>query len=74
MRSRIDRGTQRNPVSKNKLTNQKALRSLAVGNDFIDRALIGEALVSDPIVLAKCDHSKFHLPSHFIRSLRNKLE
>ena len=28
-----------------------------------ERASIGEALVSDPIVLAKCDHNKFHLSS-----------
>jgi hypothetical protein len=40
---------------------------LAAGNDGIDRALIGEALVSDPIVLAKRDHSKFHLSSHTLR-------
>jgi hypothetical protein len=33
---------------------------LAEGN----RALIGEALISDPVALAKRDHEKFHLSSH----------
>lgn len=37
---------------------------LAAGNDCIDRALIGEALVSDPVALARRDHDKFHLSSH----------
>jgi hypothetical protein len=37
---------------------------LAAGNDCIDRALIGEALISDPVALAKRDHEKFHLSSH----------
>ena len=37
---------------------------LAEGNDCIDRALIGEALISDPVALAKRDHEKFHLSSH----------
>ena len=37
---------------------------LAAGNDCIDKALIGEALVSDPIVLAKCGHDKIHFSSH----------
>ena len=45
---------------------------LAEGNDCIDRALIGEALASDPMVLAKCDHYKFHLSSHTLR-LRHKI-
>jgi hypothetical protein len=54
-------------------------RPLAAGNDCVDRALIREALVSDLIVLTKCDHNKFHLSSHTlrfcdIRSLRSKLE
>ena len=40
---------------------------LAEGNDHIDRALIGEALMSDPVALAKCDHEKLHLSSHTIR-------
>ena len=31
---------------------------LAAGNDCIDRALIGEALISDPVALAKRDHKK----------------
>ena len=39
-------------------------RPLAKDNDCIDRVLIGEALMSDPIALAKCDHEKFHLSSH----------
>ena len=39
-------------------------RPLASGNDHIDRALIAEALVSDPVALARCDHNKFHLSSH----------
>ena len=37
---------------------------LAAGNDCIDKALIGEALVSDPIVLAKCGHNKIDFSSH----------
>ena len=40
---------------------------LAAGNDCIDRALIGEALISDPVALARCDHDKFHLSSHTLR-------
>ena len=40
---------------------------LAEGNDCIDRALIGEALISDPVALAKCDHEEFHLSSHTLR-------
>jgi hypothetical protein len=40
---------------------------LAEGNDCIDRALIGEALISDPVAFAKCDHEKFHLSSHTLR-------
>ena len=40
---------------------------LAAGSDCIDRVLIGEALVSGPIVLAKCDHNEFHLSSHTLR-------
>jgi hypothetical protein len=42
-------------------------KPLAASNDCIDGALIGEALVSDPIVLAKCDHNTFHLSSHTLR-------
>ena len=34
---------------------------LAEGNDCIDRALIGEALISDPVALAKRDHEKFQI-------------
>jgi hypothetical protein len=45
---------------------------LAAGNDYIDRALIEEALISDPVVLARCDHDKFHLSSHILR-LRHKI-
>jgi hypothetical protein len=37
---------------------------LGEGNDCIDRALIGEALISDPVALAKCDHENCHLSSH----------
>ena len=37
---------------------------LAAGNDCIDKALIGEALVSDSIVLAKCGHNKIDFSSH----------
>ena len=40
---------------------------LAEGNDRIDRALIGEALVSDPVALAQRDHERFHLSSHTLR-------
>ena len=40
---------------------------LAEGNDCIHRALMGEALISDPVALAKCDHEKLHLSSHTIR-------
>ena len=43
------------------------LGPLAEGNDHIDRALIGEALMSDPVALAKCDHENFHLSSHALR-------
>ena len=39
---------------------------LAAGNDCIDRALI-EALISDPVALAKSDHENFHLSSHTLR-------
>ena len=42
----------------------RAHSDLPAGNDCIDKALIGEALVSDPIVLAKCDHYKIHFSSH----------
>jgi hypothetical protein len=45
---------------------------LAAGNDCINRALIGEALISDHVALAKCDHEKFHLSSHILR-LRHKI-
>jgi hypothetical protein len=40
--------------------------------EYIDRALIGEALVSDPVALARCGHDKFHLSSHTLR-LRHKI-
>jgi hypothetical protein len=39
----------------------------AAGNDCIGRALIGEALISDPVELARCDHDKFHLSSITLR-------
>jgi hypothetical protein len=45
---------------------------LAAGNDYIDRALIVEALISDPVTLARCDHDEFHLSSHTLR-LRHKI-
>jgi hypothetical protein len=45
---------------------------LAEGNDCIDRALIGEALISDPVALTKHDHEKFHLSSQTLR-LRLKI-
>jgi hypothetical protein len=45
---------------------------LAEGNDCIDRALIGEALISDPVALAKPDHENFHLSSQTLR-LRLKI-
>jgi hypothetical protein len=35
-------------------------------------ALIGEALVSDPVTLARHDHDKFHLSSHILR-LQHKI-
>ena len=44
-------------------------RPLAAGNDCIDKALIKEALVSDPIVLSKCGPYKIHLSSHTLRLL-----
>ena len=40
---------------------------LAEDNDCIDRALIGEALISDPVALAQRDHERFHLSSHTLR-------
>jgi hypothetical protein len=42
---------------------------LAAGNDCLDRDLIGKALVSDPIVLAKSGDNKIHLSSHTLRLL-----
>jgi hypothetical protein len=42
-------------------------RPLAEGNDCINRALIGEALIFDPVALAKRDHEKFYLSSHTLR-------
>lgn len=45
---------------------------LAEGNDHIDRALIGEALVSDPVALAQHDHERFHLSNHNLR-LQHKI-
>ena len=44
---------------------------LAKGNDYIHRALIGEALISDPVALVKRDHEKFHLSSHTLRLWHN---
>jgi hypothetical protein len=41
---------------------------LTEGNDCIDRALIGEPLISDPVALAKRDHEKFHLSSHTLKA------
>ena len=32
---------------------------LAEGSDYIDRALIREALISDPVALARRDHDNF---------------
>jgi hypothetical protein len=46
---------------------------LAAGNDYIDRALIGEALISDPVALARSDHDKFHLSSHTLRLRQHKI-
>ena len=40
---------------------------LTVGNDCIDKTLIEEALVLDPIVWAKCGHYKIHLSTHTFR-------
>ena len=40
---------------------------LAVGNDCINRDLIGDALVSDPVALARSDHKMFHLFIHTLR-------
>ena len=45
---------------------------LAEGHDYIDRALIGEPLISDPVALDKRDHEKFHLSSHTLR-LQHKI-
>jgi hypothetical protein len=40
---------------------------LAEANDCNHRALIGEALISDPIALAKHDHENFHLSSQTLK-------
>ena len=48
-------------------------RHLAAGDDCIDKDLIGEALVSDPIVLAKCGHYKIHLSTHTLLRLLHKI-
>ena len=40
---------------------------MAQGNERIDRALIGEALVLEPVKMARRDHDKFHLSSHTLR-------
>jgi hypothetical protein len=45
---------------------------LAEGNDCINRVLIGEALISDPVALTKCDNEKFHLSSHTL-SFQHKI-
>jgi hypothetical protein len=45
---------------------------LAAGNDYIHRALIEEALISDPVALARRDHDKFNLFSHTLR-LRHEI-
>jgi hypothetical protein len=45
---------------------------LAAGNDYINWALVAEALISDPVPLARHDHDKFHLSSHTLR-LRHKI-
>ena len=45
---------------------------LAEGNGYIDRALRGDALISDPVALAQRDHERFHLSSHTLR-LRHKI-
>jgi hypothetical protein len=45
---------------------------LTEDNDHIDRALIGEALISDPVALAQRDHERFHLSGHTLR-LRHKI-
>jgi hypothetical protein len=45
---------------------------LTEGNDCINRALIGEALISDPVALAKHDHENFLLSSHTLK-LRLKI-
>ena len=42
---------------------------LTVDNDCIDKSLIGEALILDPIVLVKYDHYKIHLSTHTLRLL-----
>jgi hypothetical protein len=44
-------------------------RPLDAGNACIDKALIGAALVSDPIVLVKWGHNKIHIFSHTLRLL-----
>jgi hypothetical protein len=36
-------------------------------NNCIDRALIGEVLVSYPVALTTHDHNKFHISSHNLR-------
>ena len=41
-------------------------RPLAAGNDCIGQALVGEALVLDPIVLAKCGYYKIHLSNSYV--------
>ena len=45
---------------------------LAESNQCIDRALIGEALVLEPVEMARRDHDKFHLSSHTLRLIRSQ--
>ena len=42
---------------------------LTVDNDCIDKSLIGEALILDPIVLAKYGHYKIHLSTNTLKLL-----
>jgi hypothetical protein len=44
---------------------------LDAGNDNIDRALIGEALISNLVALARYDHNRFYLFIHTIRLWHN---
>jgi hypothetical protein len=45
---------------------------LAAVNDYIDSAVVAEALISDLVALARCDHDTFHFSSYTFR-VRHKI-